>query len=160
MLSVLIKNPLGVPTTYVFRVEYGKWPLYEPPHDKTNKMSKVPIEDSDQPGHLPSLIRVFTVRMKKAWVLSYPLSAQRKLWSDWAAAQADLSLRWADSNFVGFVMRLLKLSSNTYLNCFFQHVKDFYFCISLSKKLGDYGKTVNVSLFLSNKTINNITTSL
>ena len=52
-----------------------------------------PSEDSDQPGHPPSLIRVFAVRMKKAWVLSYPLSAQRRLWSDWADAQADLSLR-------------------------------------------------------------------
>ena len=35
------------------------------------------------------------VRMKKAWVLSYPLSAQRRLWSDWADAQADPSLGWA-----------------------------------------------------------------
>ena len=52
-----------------------------------------PSEDSDQPGHPPSLIRVFAVRMKKAWVLSYPLSAQRRLWSD-----------WAHSHFVGFVM--------------------------------------------------------
>ena len=34
-----------------------------------------PNEDSDQPGHPPSLIRVFAVCMKKAWVLSYPLSA-------------------------------------------------------------------------------------
>ena len=42
-----------------------------------------------------SLSKVFAVRMKKAWVLSYPLSAQRRLWSDWADAQADLSLRWA-----------------------------------------------------------------
>ena len=38
-----------------------------------------PSEDSDQPGHPPSLIRVFAVRMKKAWVLGYPLSAQRRL---------------------------------------------------------------------------------
>ena len=38
-----------------------------------------PSADSDQPGHSPSLIRVFAVRMKKAWVLSYPLSAQRRL---------------------------------------------------------------------------------
>ena len=29
-----------------------------------------PSEDSDQPGHPPSLIRVFAVRMKNAWVLS------------------------------------------------------------------------------------------
>ena len=34
-----------------------------------------PSDDSDQPGHPPSLIRVFAVRMKKPWVLSYPLSA-------------------------------------------------------------------------------------
>ena len=36
-------------------------------------------EDSDQPGHPPSLIRVFAVRMKKGWNLSYPLNAQRRL---------------------------------------------------------------------------------
>ena len=38
----------------------------------------------EETGHPPSLIRVFAVRMKKAWVLSYPLSAQRRLWSDWS----------------------------------------------------------------------------
>ena len=31
------------------------------PHDKTIKMTCVPSEDSDQPGHPPSLIRVFAV---------------------------------------------------------------------------------------------------
>ena len=35
---------------------------FEPPHNKTNKMTFVPSEDSDQPGHPPSLIRVFAVR--------------------------------------------------------------------------------------------------
>ena len=45
-------------------------------HDKTNKMACAPSEDSDQPGHSPSLINVFTVSMKKHLVLSYPLSAQ------------------------------------------------------------------------------------
>ena len=78
----------------------------EPPHDKTNC---APSEDSDQPWHPPSLIRVFAVCMKKAWVLSYPLSGQRRLWSDRADAQAELSLRWAPCHFVGFVMRRLKL---------------------------------------------------
>ena len=67
-----------------------------------------PSEYSDQPGHPPSLISVFAVRMKKAWDLSYPLRAQRRLWSDWADAQAGLSLCWAHSHFVGFVMRRLK----------------------------------------------------
>ena len=32
---------------------------------------------------------------------------QRRLWSDWADAQADLSLRWAHNHIVGFVMRRL-----------------------------------------------------
>ena len=35
---------------------------FVPLHDKTNKMICAPGKDSDQPGHLPSLIRVFTVR--------------------------------------------------------------------------------------------------
>ena len=80
-----------------------------------------PSEDSDQPGHPPSLIRVFAVRMKKHQALIYPSSAQRRhwsdwadaqadlrrLWSDWADAQADLSLRWGHTHFVGFVISLL-----------------------------------------------------
>ena len=89
---------------------------HEPPREKTNKMACSHSDDSDQPGHLPSLISVFAVHMKKAWVLSYPLSTRRRLWSDWADAQADLSLRWAHwahSHFVGFVMLWLKLSSSS-----------------------------------------------
>ena len=79
----------------------------EPRHDKTNKMS-VRLVKTAQPGHPPSLIRVFAVRMKKHWVLSYPLSTQRRLWSDWADAQADLNFGWAHIHFVGFVMSWLK----------------------------------------------------
>ena len=44
---------------------------YEPQHDKTNKMTCAPSTDTDQPGHLPSLIRVFRVRMTTPWVLGY-----------------------------------------------------------------------------------------
>ena len=50
---------------------HGIWVNDEPPHDKTNKMTSAPSEDSDQSGHPPSLISVFAVRMKKPWVLSY-----------------------------------------------------------------------------------------
>ena len=45
-------------------------PANEPPHDKTNKMTCAPSKDSDQPWHLPSLIRVFAVCMKKQWALT------------------------------------------------------------------------------------------
>ena len=40
---------------------------------------------------------VFAVRTKKAKVLSYPLSTQRRLWLEWVDANADPSLRWAQS---------------------------------------------------------------
>ena len=92
-------------------------------------MACAPSEDSDQPGHPPCLIRVFAVRMKKALVLSYPLSAQRRLWSDWADAEADLSLRWGHSHFVGFVMRRL-----------------IYFLLSLSCKMSAYMHLPNLLL--------------
>ena len=60
---------------------------------KQKKKACVPSEDSDQPGHPASLIRVFAVRTKKAWALSYPLSAD---------AQADLNLRWVHRSFCWF----------------------------------------------------------
>ena len=50
--------------------EFYQYPAYdmhfvyhrrcELPHDKTNKIT-APSKDSDQPGHPPSLIRVFAV---------------------------------------------------------------------------------------------------
>ena len=36
---------------------------YELQYDKTNEMACAPSEDSDQPGHPPSLIRVFAVHL-------------------------------------------------------------------------------------------------
>ena len=36
--------------------------IFEPAHDKTYKMACTPSEDTDQPGHPPSLIRVNAVR--------------------------------------------------------------------------------------------------
>ena len=52
--------------------------------------------------------------MKKHWSLNYQWSAKWRLWSDWADAEADLSLRWAHSHFVGFVMRRLNSSSSAW----------------------------------------------
>ena len=37
---------------------------FGPLHDKTNKMICAPSKDSDQPGYLPSLIRVFAMHFK------------------------------------------------------------------------------------------------
>ena len=85
----------------------GPWLfVFEPPHDKTNKMTVCPAKTQISLGICP-VWSDFAVHMKKAWVLSYPLSAQRRLLIDWADAQADPSLRWAHSHFVGFVTRRL-----------------------------------------------------
>ena len=60
--------------------------LFETAHDKTDKMACATIEDSDQPGHPPCLIRVFSVRMKKAWLVLWfclfplPLGVWEGLW--------------------------------------------------------------------------------
>ena len=94
----------GVCIFRIFTVHKNKWAATQ----RNQQSDCVPSENTDQPGHLPSLIRVFAVRMKEAWALSYPLSAQLRLRSDWADAQADLSLCWAHTYFVGFVMSRLK----------------------------------------------------
>ena len=61
-------------------------------HDKTNKMTGSSSEDSDQPHRLISLRCPHEETLE---VLSYLLSKQRRLCSDCADVQADLSLRWA-----------------------------------------------------------------
>ena len=56
------------------RGSYGTWNIsvvfgvfgalaFEQHRDKTNKMACAPSEDSGQPGHLPSLIRVFALHL-------------------------------------------------------------------------------------------------
>ena len=50
---------------------------FEPPHDKTNKMTFVPSENSDQPGHPPSLIKVFAVRAVGSLGPSFASGGQR-----------------------------------------------------------------------------------
>ena len=73
----------------------------EPPHDKTNKVTVHPAKTQISLCICP-VWSGFAVRMKKAWALSYPLSAQRRHWSDWAGAQADLSFCWAPQSFCWF----------------------------------------------------------
>ena len=73
----------------------------------------------------------WAVRMKKAWVLGYPLSVQRRLWSDRTYAQADLSLCWGHTHFVGFVMSWL-IYVFTHLNQLWCHLKMMFIVTSIS----------------------------
>ena len=93
--------------------QWNKFPVHErniiePRHDKTNKMSVRPAKTRISLG----------IGMKKAWVLRYPLSAQRRLWSDWADAQADLNLHWAHMPFCWFchtAAHILEMNKITFL---------------------------------------------
>ena len=51
-------------------------PTYEPQHDKTCKMSVRPAKTRVSLGICP-VWSVFSVRLKKPWVLSYPMSTSR-----------------------------------------------------------------------------------
>ena len=76
---------------------------------KTKKITCSPSKDSGQPGHLPSLIRVFHVRFKKPRILSYPLNAQFTL-----VAQVILFILSCDGpNVNWFCPRSLKILSNS-----------------------------------------------
>ena len=96
---------LGSLTTHKVHSEGSD--LTGPQHDKTNKVTVHPAKTQISLGIRP------------VWSES-SLSAWRKLgssathwvhpedWSDWADVQADLSLRWAHSHYVGFITRRLK----------------------------------------------------
>ena len=81
---------------YINKYSGAKWKvkfvLIGLQHDKINKMTWGPSKGSDHPRH-PRLIKSL-LSTWKTWVLGYPNSAQRRLWSDWADAQTDLSLHW------------------------------------------------------------------
>ena len=75
----------------------------EPRHDKTNKMSVRPPKTKISLG----------IRCAQ-WVAKDQsfLHMDSEDWSDWADAQADLSLRWAHTHFAGFVMLRLKYADS------------------------------------------------
>ena len=49
----------------------------------------------DQPAHARGLVKMIVVRLTYRWIIGYVKSAQRRLRSDCASAQSDLSLRSA-----------------------------------------------------------------
>ena len=87
--------------------------LCEPRHDKTNDVPVRPAKTQISLGICPVLSES---SLCAQWVAKDPRDfscGQWRLWSDWADAQADLSLRLAHSHFVGFVMsRLMCLLNN------------------------------------------------
>ena len=57
-------------------------------------------------GIHPGLIRVFAVGSVDSWGPNVSSCGQRRLWSDWADVQADLSPRWAQRSFCWFCHKM------------------------------------------------------
>ena len=76
---------------------------YQLGHSFSYKIACASSEDSDQPVHPHSLIRVFAANLKMLWTpLDYSKNTIWRLSSDCVAAQAKLSLRWAHMQFCLF----------------------------------------------------------
>ena len=108
--TVLVNKSLELITYNPFIA--GPVKINEPHHDKTNKMTCTPSEDSDQ----ISLCPVWPESSLCAhWVTKNPrfLHADSEDWSDWADAQADLNLCWAHRLFCWFCHAVVHLEVNT-----------------------------------------------
>ena len=69
---------------------------FEPKRQETYPRTCAPSEDSNQPAHSRSLIRIFSGRIFDLQGCNASSCGQRRLWSDCADAHADLNLRWAN----------------------------------------------------------------
>ena len=128
------RNLTDLPVDCKRRVSWFDWQatVAEPGHDKTNKVSVHPAKTQISLGIRP-VWSVFAVRLKKARILSYPLSAQRRLWSGWADAKADLSFRWAHTYFVGVIMSWLNCVWEKNCMCSVQ-LRMYMFCLHLGAR--------------------------
>ena len=82
----------------------------EPVHDKTYIKTCATSEDSDQPTHLRSLIRVFADRMCLLQPPGYPMIDKQESLSDWMDKQADLNLCWSHRSYCRFCHALIHMS--------------------------------------------------
>ena len=92
-----------------FKLKLELWSLIKMSHDMTKPTKWLCAQRRLRSAwHPPSLIIVFAVRLMGSYGPKLSSCRQQRRWSDWADDQADLSLRWAHSHIVGFVMRWLK----------------------------------------------------
>ena len=73
--------------------------ILEPAHDKKYNKSCVTSEDSDQPVHPPRMARALVYPSSDNLQAVEGTCDLRRLWSDCADTQADLSLRWSHKSY-------------------------------------------------------------
>ena len=94
--------------------------VFEPLRQKMYLLTCASNEDSIQPAHPRSLIRVFVVRMEKLCTLVYPKCAELRFWSDCPDIQADLNLYWVhmSKSMLSDFVAALYISVNRYMNMY------------------------------------------
>ena len=112
----------------------------EPWHDRTDKMICAPNKDLDQPGHPPSVIRVFAVRLKQHWVLSYPLSAQQRL------TRLCGCPGWAQRSFCWFCHEVAQNASSSSLNMQHRYMSSHYFTLCIEPNMKSLSHASNIIL--------------
>ena len=101
-------------------------------HEMTKPTKWVCAKQRLRSAWASSLIRFFTVHSMGSWGPKVSSCGQRRLWSDWADAQADLSLHWGHTHIVGFVMsRLTCIYTDTRKNPKCCVVRVLQMCMSI-----------------------------
>ena len=93
--------------TWKWHRKYHNHNPHDPQHDKTNKVNVPPAKTQISLGIRPVRSESSLSAWRKLGSLATHWVHSEDSWSDWADAQADLSLRWVYSHFVGFVMSRL-----------------------------------------------------
>ena len=91
--------------------------INEPSHDKAYNKTCATSEDSDQPAHSHSLIRVFADRICLLQPPGYPKRDKREPLPYWVDVQADLSVWWSHRDCCRFCHALAQIifSMKTYV---------------------------------------------
>ena len=81
----------------------------EPLHDKTYNKTCISSKDSDQPVHSPSMARVLIYPSLGSPMAIEGTCNQRRLRSDCANVQVDLSLHWSHKSYCRFCRALAQI---------------------------------------------------
>ena len=85
--------------------------------NQPNDMSQISL------GICP-VCRVFAVHMKKAWVFSYPLSKQWRLWSDWVDAWVIWVFSLGTQSFCWFCREVAHIMYSTFVHLLYEPPHD------------------------------------
>ena len=115
---------INISFSYFFQITWGIFLILNDKWATTWQKQQndyAPSEHSVQPRHPPSLIRVFAFAVRSMGSEGPKVSScgKRRLWSDWANAQVDLSFRCAHSFcwFCHVAAQILMKTGISGLNC-------------------------------------------